>query len=121
MVSFLKNRIRSLYYVFVGVWYLIRREPPIMVHLSVTIFLTLLGMFVGISKVEWMIQIFGCGVVLTAESLNTAIEKICDFIHPEHHKKIGVIKDIAAGAMAFVVGAITIVLAIIYYPYFFSL
>ncbi|MEZ4792441.1 MAG: diacylglycerol kinase [Gelidibacter sp.] len=31
--------------------------------------------------------------------LNTAIEYIADFIHPELHKSIGRIKDIAAGAV----------------------
>ena len=40
-------------------------------------------------------------LVLTKGSLNTAIEKIADFIHPDHNKKIGFIKDISAGAVFF--------------------
>ncbi|MDO5105462.1 diacylglycerol kinase family protein [Capnocytophaga sp.] len=119
MITFIKNRIRSLYYVLVGVWYLVRKEPPIFVHVFVTLFLFFLGFYFGISKTEWMIQILCCGSVLTIESLNTAIEKICDFIHPEYHKKIGVIKDISAGAVGFAVGTATIVLSILYYPHFF--
>ena len=39
--------------------------------------------------------------MLCAESLNTAIEKLADFIHPDHNKKIGFIKDVAAGAVFF--------------------
>ena len=38
------------------------------------------------------------GLIMSLEGLNTAIEEIADFIHPEHHKKIGLIKDLAAGA-----------------------
>ena len=38
-------------------------------------------------------------VMLAAEFLNTAIEKLCDHLHPDHHVRIGVVKDLAsAGA-----------------------
>ncbi|GIM49709.1 diacylglycerol kinase family protein [Capnocytophaga stomatis] len=119
MITFIKGRIRSLYYVLVGVWHLVCKEPPILVHTSVTLFFFFLGFYFEISRTEWMIQVLACGIVLTVESLNTAIEKICDFIHPDYHKKIGTIKDISAGAVGFAVGAATIALAILYYPYFF--
>ena len=54
-----------------------------------------------LSATEWMFQFFAIGLLLVAESLNTAIEKIADFIHPEYHKQIGTIKDISAGAAFF--------------------
>lgn len=103
----------------VGVWHLMSKEAPIVVHISVTLLLTFLGFYVGITPTEWILQILCCGLVLTVESLNTAIEKICDFIHPDYHKKIGTIKDVSAGAVGFMVGAVTIALAIMYFPYFF--
>ena len=40
-----------------------------------------------------------CFLVLIAETINTAIEKICDFVEPNFNKKIGLIKDISAGAV----------------------
>ena len=54
-----------------------------------------------ISKTEWIFQILAIGLVLVAESLNTCIEKLCDFVQPEYDNKIGFIKDIAAGAVSF--------------------
>lgn len=40
-------------------------------------------------------------LVLCAEFLNTAIEKLCDHLHPGHHARIGIVKDLAsAGAFA---------------------
>ncbi|WP_421919047.1 diacylglycerol kinase family protein [Marinifilum sp.] len=39
---------------------------------------------------------------------NTAIENICDFIHPDYHDKIKKIKDISAAAV--LIGAITALL-----------
>lgn len=119
MIAFIRNRIRSLYYVFVGMWYLIRTESAIIVHAIITLLFTFLGFYVGITPTEWIVQLVGCGLVLTIESLNTAIEKICDFIHPNYHEKIGNIKDVSAGAVGFMVGAVTTALIIIYYPYFF--
>jgi diacylglycerol kinase (ATP) len=48
--------------------------------------------------------------------LNTAVEEIADFIHPEFHKKIGLIKDIAAGAVFIAATSAIIVGLIIYLP-----
>ena len=63
-----------------------------------------------------MIQLLVIGLVLVAEALNTAIERVADFIHPDYHKKIGVIKDIGAGA-AGIAAIISIILGcIIYIP-----
>ena len=64
---------------------------------------------------------FLMGFVLSIESLNTSLEKICDFVHPDFNKKIGSIKDMAAGAVSFAVISSLIILLIIYYPYMFNL
>ena len=63
-----------------------------------------------------MLQIFAVGLVLAIEGANTAVEKICDFIHPDFHAKIGFIKDIASGAVFFAALAAIAVGTIIYYP-----
>jgi diacylglycerol kinase (ATP) len=61
-----------------------------------------------------MFQFFAIGLVLVAEALNTAVEKIADFIHPEYHEKIGFIKDIAAGASSFAAFTSLIIAGFIY-------
>ncbi|MCJ2035086.1 diacylglycerol kinase [Methylobacterium sp. J-068] len=35
-------------------------------------------------------------LMLCAEFLNTAIEKLCDHLHPDHHPRIGIVKDLAS-------------------------
>ena len=55
-------------------------------------------------------------MVLIAESLNTAIEKLGDFVHPDYHKKMGHIKDISAGAAFFAAIFAIIIGLIIYIP-----
>ena len=38
-------------------------------------------------------------MVLMAELFNTAIELLCDYVQPDHHKVIGKIKDLSAAAV----------------------
>lgn len=35
-------------------------------------------------------------LMLAAEFLNTAIEKLCDHLHPDRHPRIGIVKDLAS-------------------------
>jgi diacylglycerol kinase (ATP) len=55
---------------------------------------------------------------MSVEGLNTAVEKVADFIHPEYHEKIGFIKDIAAGAVFFSALTAVAVGLLIYLPKF---
>ncbi|AZA53838.1 MULTISPECIES: diacylglycerol kinase family protein [Chryseobacterium] len=115
--GFLKGRAKSLTYTFKGAFLLLKTEHSIMTQSFIGVVFVVLGFYFKITKVEWMFQILGFGLILTAESLNTAVEKLCDFVHPEYHKKIGFVKDIASGAMTFAVISVLILLTLIYYPY----
>lgn len=115
--GFLKGRAKSLKYTFNGAFLLLKTEHSIMIQSFIGLVFIALGFYFKITKLEWMLQILGFGLILTAESLNTAVEKLCDFVHPDYHKKIGFVKDIASGAMTFAVISVLILLTIIYYPY----
>ena len=118
MISFIKGRIKSFQYAFKGAYVLITTEHSIMLQASCGIGVTILGFYYGIRTQEWVMQTLTIGVVLCAEGLNSAVELICNFIHPNHHQKIGKIKDIAAGSVGFVALAAFIIFLLIYYPYF---
>lgn len=96
---------------------LIKTEPSVQVQFGIAICMTFFGFYFGITPIEWMLQIFAIGLVMSMEGVNTAIEAIADFIHPDFHNKIGLIKDIAAGAV-FIAAVIAVIIgAIIYVPY----
>ncbi|MBU3822962.1 diacylglycerol kinase family protein [Flavobacteriaceae bacterium XHP0103] len=97
--SFLENRMKSVGYAFKGALLLIKTESSIKIQLAIAILVTIAGFFFKISNTEWILQFLAIGLVISIEGLNTAVEEIANFIHPEHHKKIGLIKDIAAGAV----------------------
>lgn len=113
---FLINRIKSVGYAFKGMLILIKTEASIKIQVVIAIIITIAGFYFDISKTEWMVQITSIGLVMSIEAINTAIEYIADFVHPEHHKKIGLIKDVAAGAV-FIASIIAVIIAgIIYMP-----
>jgi diacylglycerol kinase (ATP) len=57
------------------------------------------GILLGLSAGEWLC-IAGCiTVVLVAEVLNTAVEKLCDLYSTSNNPQIKIIKDVAAGAV----------------------
>ena len=114
--GFIKGRIKSLKFAIKGVWLLISTEHSIMVQLAIAVMVTFLGWWLDISTTEWLFQVFAIGLILVAESLNTCIEKLCDFIHTDYNKKIGFIKDIAAGAVTFAAITAIIIGLIIYLP-----
>lgn len=99
--TFVTGRFKSVGFALKGAIKLITTEHSIMVQTSLGVILTITGFIVGISQTEWLFQIFAIGLVLSIEGLNTAIEKVADFIHPDYHERIGFIKDIAAGAVFF--------------------
>jgi diacylglycerol kinase (ATP) len=101
MKNFITGRIKAVFYSLKGAFLLLKTEHSIQAQSVIALIFIIAGFFFDISKIEWIFQVLAICLVLTAESLNTAIEKIADFIHPDHNKKIGFIKDISAGAVFF--------------------
>ena len=113
------GRLKSMVFALKGAFKLVTTEHSIMVQSIIAILTTIAGFYFGITRIEWMIQILVFGLVLSIEGLNTAVEKVADFIHPEYHKRIGFIKDIAAGAVFFAALTAIVIGCIIYFPYLF--
>lgn len=114
--GFIIGRIRSLKFAFKGLWILVSTEDSIKAQLFFALIATILGFYFDISAMEWAVQFLSIGLVLVAEAANSAIEEVADFIHPEFHVKIGLIKDIAAGAPTFAALISLVIAGIIYIP-----
>lgn len=119
--GFFKGRIKSLKFALRGIWILITSEDSIKVQVFFASLATIMGFYFQISLIEWALQFIIIGLVLIAEAVNTAIEEVADFIHPDYHEKIGLIKDIAAGAPGFAAFISLIVAGFIYAPKITSL
>ena len=118
--KFFSGRLKSVVFAFRGAYKLITTEHSIIAQCVMALVLVLVGFYFQISRVDWILQVFAIGLILSIEGLNTAIEKIADFVHPDFHEKIGFIKDVAAGAVFFAAFTSKIILILIYYPYIFT-
>jgi len=116
--NFILNRIKAFKYAAKGFWILITSEKSIIAQVIIGLIMTIIGFIMNISATEWMFQLFAIALILVAESLNTGIEKLADFVHPDFHKEIGRIKDISAGASFFAAIFAVIIGLIIYIPKF---
>lgn len=116
--TLLTGRLKSVKFAFLGAVKLITTEHSIMVQFSLGILMTIAGFYFQISTTEWLFQTMAIGLVMSVEGLNTAVEKIADFIHPNFHERIGFIKDIAAGAVFFAALTAIAIGLIIYIPKF---
>jgi len=70
------------------------------------------GWWFHISITEWMMVIVVIGLVLVAELLNTAIEKLVDLVQPDYHPLAGKVKDMAAGGV-FIAATTALVIGIL--------
>ena len=113
---FIINRVKSVGFAFKGLFILLKTESSIQIQFAIAVLMTLAGFYFNISNTEWALQCICIGLVMGVEGINTAVEKLADFVQPEHDKKIGLIKDVSAGAVMAVSLISVIVGCIIYIP-----
>ncbi len=111
------KRAQSFVHAGRGLWIFIRSTHNAWVHVTIFLVAVSLGLFFGITKVEWMILVLTAGTVLAAEAFNTAIEIDMDLTSPDYHPYARDTKDVAAGAVLITSVAAFIIGLLIFVPY----
>jgi diacylglycerol kinase len=111
-----QSRIDSFHYAIQGILSMIKMEMNARIHLAFTVFAFVMGYFLHISSMEFIIMIIVMALVWMAELFNTAIEKSMDLISTDFHPQIKLVKDISAGAVLVCSIAATITGGIIFIP-----
>jgi diacylglycerol kinase len=102
------SRLNSFRHAFAGWWYMLRTQRNAWIHAVISTAVFVLGLWLGLSRLEWAIILVTIAVVWMAEFINTALEAVVDLASPDLHPLAKVGKDVAAAAV--LVGAITAVL-----------
>lgn len=94
--------LRSFRFAGQGIVDLFRYENNAKVHLLIAGLVIIAGFWLRLSRVEWAVILTQVGLVWAAEAVNTALEKLCDFVSPGRHPQIKAIKDLSSGAVLIV-------------------
>jgi diacylglycerol kinase len=80
-------------------WHVLRTQRNARIHLSLALAVIVLGLWLGLSRIEWAIIVLTIGLVLAAEAFNTVAEAAVDLATDEYHPLAKIAKDVAAGAV----------------------
>ena len=105
---------RSFLFALQGFRTAVRQERNIKVMLGGGAAAIVAGIIVGLDLMSWAIIALCCGVVISSELVNTAIETVVDLVSPEFHPLAGRAKDIAAASELVVCVAVGIVGLLVY-------
>ena len=101
------SRLDSFRHAFAGWAYMIRTQRNAWIHSIASITVFSLGLWAGLTHLEWAVIFLAVGLVWMAEFVNTALEAVVDLAAPDLHPLAKVGKDVAAAAV--LVGAMTAV------------
>lgn len=106
---------KSFKYAFHGIFETIRTQRNMRIHLCFAFYVIIAGFVTHISASEWVAVLICIGLVMALECLNTALESLCDTVHPEKSEGIRITKDAAAGAVLCTALASAVVGAIVFF------
>ena len=95
----LRNLVRSFGFAFEGVFYTIASQRNARIEFLVGLLVVIVAAWLRVGRGEWAILLLTIGLVLAAETMNTAIEKMVDLLSPEKQQSAKHAKDAAAGAV----------------------
>jgi diacylglycerol kinase len=82
-----------------GLRYALRTQRNARIHLAVTLIVLILGLWLGLTLIEWCLVITCIGMVWMAELSNTVLENVVDLLTPEYHVLAKTAKDVKAGVV----------------------
>ena len=100
--------LHSFHNAFNGLRYALQTQRNARIHLTATLLVLGMGLWLGLSLVEWCLIILSIGMVWMAELSNTVLENVVDLLSPEYHALAKTAKDVKAGVV--VVASISAVL-----------
>jgi len=116
MNKLIRERLQKFGHAIKGLKTLFQTEVHGKFHIFFALFVTLAGAFFDITTIEWCMVVICIAMVISAETFNSAIERLTDLASPEYHPLAGKAKDLAAGAVLVCAIGATIIGFIIFLP-----
>ena len=113
--------LKGFLYAFRGILYCINHERNMRVHTVATLYVLLFSPFFELSRGQYALLLLTMAGVLSAEAVNTSIEKLTDLCSPDYHPLARAAKDVAAGAvLIFAIFAVLVGICLLWQPAAFA-
>lgn len=116
----LRQRARSFRFAFSGVRSFFATQHNARIHAVATLLVVVAACYYHIAGAHLALLVVSIALVWAAELFNTAIEAICDFMHPGWHHRVKYIKDLAAAGVLVISVAACVVALIVFLPVVFG-
>ncbi|WP_062355762.1 diacylglycerol kinase family protein [Bacillus kwashiorkori] len=117
----MKRLLYSFRFASEGLVTALKTEKNIKIHLTAAFVVILFGLYVQLSRLEWLFICLSIGGMFTTELLNTAIERTVDLYGKDFHPLAKQAKDIAASACLIFALTTVIIGLVIFVPKITSL
>ena len=116
----IKRLFKSFQYALKGLVKTFYEEQNLRIQAVAAVVVTVLGAWLGISRVDWLFIILAIGLVLLMELLNSSVERITDVLKPRLNSYVKEIKDIMAAAVMLASILAIIIGLLVFGPYVWS-
>lgn len=112
-----RGRIKSCLYAITGINFMLRTQHNAWLHALATLSVISLALHTEVTAADWRWLIAAMTIVWVAETINTALEYVCDVVSPDFHEAVKRAKDIAAGAVLISAVAAAVMGGLTFWPY----
>jgi diacylglycerol kinase len=91
--------LRSVGYGFAGLAFALRSETILRIHVCIGLGVIVASYFFALAAWEWVAVVLCIGLVISAECLNTAVERLADRVTLERDPLIKLAKDCSSAAV----------------------
>jgi diacylglycerol kinase (ATP) len=90
---------KSFKHAFNGLGLVVRTQRNMRIHICFVFYVVMAGLVSELPAPEWAAVLICSGLVLALECINTALERLCDTLHPGKSEGIRKAKDASAAAV----------------------
>lgn len=113
----LNGRVKSFSYAIAGIAFMFRTQHNAWLHAAATLGVVALALHFDVSGADWRWLIAAMAMVWVAETINTALEYVCDVVSPTFHQAVKHAKDIAAGGVLIAAAGAGVIGVLTLWPY----
>lgn len=104
-------------YAFRGIVWVASTQRNMKIHLAAAGAVLVAAVWFGLSTAETALLVLAVALVMVAETINTALEKVVDMVTERYHPLARIAKDAAAGAVLLAAFFAAVVGGLVFLPY----